>query len=45
MKSNQIRAPEFSIELVIISNKISSTTSNPQMIKIGDKYYRVRELG
>lgn len=39
------RSQELSIELVKISHKISSTTSKPQLIKIGEKYFRVRELG
>lgn len=37
--------PEFGVELVVLSHKIKSTTSKPQLIKIKDKYYRVRELG
>lgn len=40
-----IRNPEFSSELVRISDKIKSTTSKPQLIKIGGRYFRVRELG
>jgi hypothetical protein len=39
------RTPEFSSELIKLSHKISSTTSKPQLIKIGEKYFRVRELG
>lgn len=44
-ESKTYRSPEMSSELVRISHKISSTTSKPQLIKIGDKYFRVRELG
>lgn len=39
------RTPEFSSELIKLSHKINSTTSKPQLIKIGEKYFRVRELG
>lgn len=44
-KKGNIRNVEFSIQLVKLSSKISSTTSKPQLIKIGEKYYRIRELG
>jgi hypothetical protein len=39
------RSPEMGGGLVQISHKISSTSSKPQIIKIGDKYFRVKELG
>lgn len=45
MENKSIRKPEEGSELVRISHKISSTTSEPQLIKLGAKYYRVRELG
>lgn len=45
LEKKNYRNPEESSELVRISHKISSTTSKPQLIKIGEKYYRVRELG
>jgi len=45
IKKEKYRNPEESSELVKISHKISSTTSKPQLIKLGDKYYRVIELG
>ena len=44
-KTQNLRTQEFSAELVKISHKISSTTSKPQLIKIGEKYFRVKELG
>lgn len=36
---------EFSSELIIISDKIDSRTSEEQLVKIEDKYYKVKELG
>lgn len=45
MNKETLRDIKTSSELVRISHKISSTTSEPQLIKIGDKYYRVKELG
>lgn len=39
------RSTEIGSELVRISHKITSTSSKPQLIKIGDKYFNVRELG
>lgn len=44
-KTETLRTPEFSREFVILSHKISSTTSKPQLIKVGEKYFRVKELG
>lgn len=39
------RTPEIGSGLVRIAHKISSVSSEPQVIKIGEKYFRVRELG
>lgn len=47
-KSNIIskyRTAEVSSGLVRIAHKISSTSNRSQAVKIGDKYFRVRELG
>lgn len=41
----EYRTVEFSSELIIISDKIDSRTSEEQLVKIEDKYYKVRELG
>jgi len=39
------RSPEVGSSLVRLSNKINSASSSPQLIKIGKRYFRVRELG
>ena len=39
------RSAEISSGLVRIAHKISSTSGQTQLIKIGEKYFRVRELG
>lgn len=39
------RTPEIGSGLVRIAHKISSVSSETQVIKIGEKYFRVRELG
>jgi len=39
------RAPEIGSGLVRIAHKISSISSEPQVVRIGDRYFRVRELG
>lgn len=39
------RSPEIGSGLVRIAHKISSATGESQLIKIGEKYFRVRELG
>lgn len=44
-KSNSHRSPELSSGLVRIAHKISSTSGEAQLVKIGDRYFRVRELG
>lgn len=44
-KKEVYRNPEIGSGLVRIAHKISSVTSKTQVVKIGEKYYRVRELG
>ena len=39
------RTPEIGSGLVRIAHKISSVSSQTQLVKIGEKYFRVRELG
>jgi len=41
----EVRTVEFSSELIIISDKIDSRTSEEQLVKIEDKYYKVKKLG
>jgi hypothetical protein len=41
----ELRTAEFSSELIIISDEIDSRTSEEQLVKIEDKYYKVKELG
>ena len=45
MKDNDLNTPEFKSWLVRISHKIKSNTSKPQILKFGDKYFRIKELG
>lgn len=44
-KKEVYRNPEIGSGLVRIAHKISSVSSQTQVVKIGDKYFRVRELG
>jgi hypothetical protein len=37
--------PEIGSGLVRIAHKISATSGESQLVKIGEKYFRVRELG
>jgi len=39
------RNPEIGSGLVRIAHKISSVSSETQLVKIGERYFRVRELG
>lgn len=39
------RSAEISSGLVRIAHKISSISGQTQLIKIGEKYFKVRELG
>lgn len=40
-----MNSAELGSALVRISHKINSRTSKGQLVKVGDKYYRIRELG
>ena len=44
-KKETYRDPEIGSGLVRIAHKISSVSSQIQLVKIGEKYFRVRELG
>lgn len=44
-KKEGYRSPEIGSGLVRISHKISSVSSKTQLVKIGEKYFRVKELG
>lgn len=44
-KKEVYRNPEIGSGLVRIAHKISSVSSQTQLVKIGEKYFRVRELG
>lgn len=44
-KKEVYRAPEIGSGLVRIAHKISSVSSQTQLVKIGERYFRVRELG
>lgn len=45
VKKEVYRNPEIGSGLVRIAHKISSVSSHIQLVKIGEKYFRVRELG
>jgi hypothetical protein len=45
LPKNKFRTPEFSSELVRLSDKVSSITSKTQIVKICGKYFKVKELG
>jgi hypothetical protein len=44
-KKEVYRTPEIGSGLVRIAHKISSVSSQTQLVKIGERYFRVRELG
>jgi hypothetical protein len=44
-KKKEHRTVEFSSELIIISDEIDYRTSEEQLMKIEDKYYKVKKLG
>jgi hypothetical protein len=44
-KKEVYRTPEIGSGLVQIAHKISSVSSQTQLVKIGERYFRVRELG
>lgn len=43
--TTKVNTPEIGSALVRIAHKISSVNSQSQVVKIGDRYFRVRELG
>jgi|GEM_PF-1139641 len=44
-KTDFIKSPETSSEFVRIAHKINSFKSQAQLVKIGDKFFKVKELG
>lgn len=44
-KKEVYRNPEIGSGLVRIAHKIVSTSSQTQLVKIGERYFKVRELG
>ncbi|AGA76719.1 hypothetical protein [Echinicola vietnamensis] len=44
-KSKKTNSPELGSAIVKIAHKLSSKRSGSQVVKIGDKYYRIKELG
>ncbi len=42
---SSIKSPELRSALVRVAHKLSSNNSNTQVVKIGDKYFRIKELG
>lgn len=44
-KVSNINSPEIGSGLVRVAHKIRSANSESQVIKIGTRYFRVRELG
>jgi len=43
--TSMINTPEMGSALVRIAHKLSSSKSEGQIVKLGDKYYRIKELG
>lgn len=39
------KSPELRSALVRVAHKLSSDNSKTQVVKIGDKYFRIKELG
>jgi hypothetical protein len=44
-KKEVYRNPEIGSGLVRIAHKISSVSTKVQLVKIGERYFKVRELG
>lgn len=44
-KTTKPKSPEMGSAMVRVSHKISANNSKGQVVKIGDKYYRIKELG
>lgn len=43
--SQTVNTPEVGSALVKVAHKLSSKSTGQQVVKLGDKYYRVKELG
>jgi CRISPR/Cas system-associated endonuclease Cas1 len=41
----KVSSPEVSSAMVRIAHKLSSNSTKGQVVKIADKYYRIKELG
>ncbi|WP_294250495.1 hypothetical protein [uncultured Chryseobacterium sp.] len=44
-KERPVFTPETESAFVRVAHKISSSNSKSQIVKIGDKFFRVKELG
>ena len=44
-KLSSTKSPELRSALVRVAHKLSSNNSSSQVVKIGEKYYRIKELG
>lgn len=44
-KKTKVASPEVSSAVVRLAHRIHSNTSKLQYVKIGDNFYRVKELG
>ncbi len=45
VKKQPTKTPEVRSALVRVAHSISSRNSTTQLVKIGDRYFRVKELG
>jgi hypothetical protein len=44
-KTSKVNTPEVGSAIVRIAHKLSSNNSKGQLVKIEDRYYRIKELG
>ncbi|QFZ54273.1 hypothetical protein FEZ18_05460 [Oceanihabitans sp. IOP_32] len=44
-KASKVNTPEVRSAIVRIAHKLSANSSKGQVVKIGNKYYRIKELG
>ncbi|WGH74440.1 hypothetical protein P8625_10010 [Tenacibaculum tangerinum] len=44
-KTLRVDSPEVGSAIVRIAHKLSASNSKGQVVKIGDKYFRMKELG
>lgn len=44
-QSFKTNTPEIGSALVRVAHKLSSNSSQGQVVKLGEKYYRIKELG